>query len=55
MNTHNLSPQWLRLLPVLRRWFDSVVVDLLFYIPSMVCGGSVGLCFGEHYFVSFLD
>ena len=33
----------------------SVVVDLLFYVPHIVCGGSMfGLCFGMHYFMSCL-
>ena len=33
----------------------SVVVDLLFYVPPIACGGSVfGLCFGKHYFMSCL-
>ena len=33
-------------------WGDgSVVVDLLFYVPLIVCGGPLfGLCFGMHYF-----
>ena len=30
-------------------------MDSLFYVPSIVCGGSeVSLCFVMHYFVSFL-
>ena len=33
----------------------SVVVDLLFYVPPIVYGGTLfGLYFGMHYFVSFL-
>ena len=33
----------------------SVVVNLLFYVPPIVCGGSVLVfVFGMHYFVSFL-
>ena len=33
----------------------SVDVDSLFYVPPIVCGGSVfDLCFGMHYLVSFL-
>ena len=32
-----------------------MVVDLLFYVPKIVCGGSVLVfVFGIHYFVSFL-
>ena len=31
------SCRWLRLLSVLRRWLDSVVVDLLFYVAPIVC------------------
>ena len=48
-----LSPKRLRLLSILRWWF--VVVDLLIYVPPIVCGGSAfGFCFGMDYFVSFL-
>ena len=33
----------------------SVVVDLIFYVPPIVCWSSVfGLCFGIHYFEFFL-
>ena len=49
----HLSPQWLGFCPFLGG--DFVVNDLLFYVPSVVCGGSVfGICFGMHYFLSFL-
>ena len=34
---------------------DSAVVYSLFYVPFIVCGGSVfGLCLVTHYLVSFL-
>ena len=36
--------------------FCSVVIGSLLHVPPIICGGSVfGLCFGMHYFVSFLD
>ena len=39
-----LSPQWLRLLSILRG--GSVVVDSLFIVAPNVCGGSVfAFCF----------
>ena len=41
---HLRPPPWLRLMPVLWRWI--VVVDLLFIVAPIVCGGSVfGSCF----------
>ena len=32
-----------------------VVVDLLFNVLPIVCWNSACLCFGMHFFVSFLD
>ena len=49
----HLIPQWLRLFSVLRRC--SVVVDSLFIVALIVCGGSVfGLCLGMQYLVYLL-
>ena len=45
-------PRWLRLLFVLTRW--SILVELLFNGPPIVCGGSVlSPCFVIHYLMSF--
>ena len=32
----------------------SVVVDLFVYVPPIVCEGSVLVCFGMHFYMSFL-
>ena len=32
----------------------SVVIDLLLYVPPIVCGVLYWSCYGIHYFVSFL-
>ena len=42
----HLSPRWLRLLSVLRRWFYSVVVEFLFIVTPIVgvCNRSMFCC-----------
>ena len=51
-NKMQFSPQWLRLLSILRRWLCCFA---LFIVVPIVCGGSVFVsCFDMQYLVSFL-